>query len=93
MPMAAVVSTGYGVGIGADVLDEVDVGGQDLAVVVERHPHLAVDVAGLPGRHQVLAPVLDPLQRRGHLAGGQQDAHVLAHRHDLLAERRRRCRA
>ena len=60
--------------------------GEDVAVVVEGRADVAVDVAGLPGRHQVLAPVLDPLQRRGHLARGEHDAHVLAHRHDLLAE-------
>ena len=69
-----------------DVLDEVDVGGEDAAVLIERHPDIAVDVAGLTGRHQVLAPVLDPLQRARHLAGSQHDAHVFAHRHDLLAE-------
>ena len=72
--------------IRADVLDEVDVGGEDVAVLVERHPGVAVDVSRLPGGHQVFAPVLDPLQRRGHLTGGQHDAHVFAHRHDLLAE-------
>ena len=43
-------------------------------------------MAGLPGRHQVLAAILDPLHRRGHLACGEHDAHVLAHRNDLLAE-------
>ena len=86
MPIAAVVSTRIRRRIRADVLDEVDVDGEDVAVLVERHSHLAVDVSGLPGRHQVLAPVLDPLQRRGDLAGGQHDAHVLAHRDDLLAE-------
>ena len=58
----------------------------DVAVLVERHPHLGVDVARLPGGHQVLAPVLDPLQRGGELAGGQHDAHVFAQRDDLLAE-------
>ncbi len=72
--------------IGADILNVVDVGGEDVALFVERHPDVAVDVAGLPGRHQVLPPVLDPFQGTGHLAGGQHDAHVFAHRDDLLAE-------
>ena len=72
--------------ISPDVLYEVDVGGEDVALVVERHPGLAVDMARLTRRHQVLATVLDPLQRERHLARGQQDAHVFAHRDDLLAE-------
>ena len=49
-------------------------------------PRLGVDVARLPGGHQVLAPVLDPLQRGRELACGQHDAHVFAQRDDLLAE-------
>ena len=69
-----------------DVVGEVDVDREDVAIVVEGHPGIAVDVPGLARRHQVLAPVLDPLQRRGHLARGQHDAHVFAHRDDLLAE-------
>ena len=48
------------------------------AVVVERHAHVPVLVAGLPGGEQVLAPVLDPLQRRAELRRGEHDAHVLA---------------
>jgi len=43
-------------------------------------------VAGLARRHEVLATVFDPLERAAHLVGGQHDAHVLAHRDDLLAE-------
>ena len=70
----------------ADVLNEVDVDGDEVAVLVERHSHLTLDVSGLPGGHQVLAPVLDPLHRRGELAGGQHHAHVLAQRDDLLTE-------
>ena len=46
----------------------------------------AVLVAGLARRHEVLAAVLDPLQRGRHLAGRQHQAHVLAERHDLLTE-------
>ena len=72
--------------IGADVIHEVDIGGEDVAFVVERHPRPAVDMARLARGHQVLAPVLDPLERERHLARGQQDAHVFAHRDDLLAE-------
>ena len=43
-------------------------------------------MARLAGAHQVLAPVLDPLHRRGHLQCGEHDAHLVAHDHDLLAE-------
>ncbi len=75
-----------GHGVGAHVLDVVDVGGEDRAVVVEGHLDPRVLVAGLPGRHQVLAPVLDPLDRPWQAQGGQHHAPLLAQRHDLLAE-------
>ena len=68
------------------VLEKVDVDRSDVAIFVERHSLLGLDVPGLPGGNQVLAPVLDPLQRRGHLARGQHDAHVFARWDDLLAE-------
>ena len=86
MPTAAAGPTGHGVGIGAAVGDEVDVRGLDRAVGVERHLHGAVLVARLARGEQVLAPVLDPLQRRADLRRREHQAHLVALDHDLLAE-------
>ena len=46
----------------------------------------AVLVARPARRHQVLAPVLDPLHRDRQLRGGEHEAHLLALHEDLLAE-------
>jgi hypothetical protein len=64
----------------------VDLGRHQRPVLVERDPHGGVLVAGLAGRQQVLAAVLDPLQRGGDLAGREQHAHVLPQGQHLLAE-------
>ena len=72
--------------VGADVLHVVDLGGEDRAVDIERHPRHAVLVAGLARRHEVLPPVFDPLDCRRYLARRQHEAHVLAVRDDLLPE-------
>ena len=47
---------------------------------------VAVLVPRLPGGEQVLAPVLDPLQRRADLRRGEHHAHLVALDEDLLAE-------
>ena len=60
--------------------------GLDRAVGVERHLHGGVLVTRLSGREQVLAAVLDPLQRRTDLRRGEHQAHLVALDHDLLAE-------
>ena len=87
MPMAAVVSTGYGVGYEPTSWTK----SMSAARILPSSSNAIRTVPSTwrdwPGRHQVLAPVLDPLQRGRHLARGEQDAHVLAHRDDLLAER------
>ena len=53
----------------------------------------AVLVAGLARRHEVLAPVLDPLDRRRHLAGGQHDGTCPRAGARPSGRSRRRCRA
>ena len=73
--------------VGADVLHVVDARAEDLAVVREGHAHDGVLVAGLAGRHQVLAAILDPLERGRDLRGREHQADVLPEGHDLLAER------
>ena len=72
--------------VGANVLYVVDERRGDAAVVVERHARVAVFVAAHACGHEVLSPVLDPLERDWQLHGSERDAHVLAHRNDLLAE-------
>ena len=57
-----------------------------VTVGVERHGRGAVLLAGLARGEEVLAPVLDPLQRRTDLARREHDAHLVALHHDLLAE-------
>ena len=47
---------------------------------------VGVLVARLPGGEQVLAPVLDPLQRRADLRRREHQAHLVALHHDLLTE-------
>ena len=72
--------------VGADVLHVVDRGGKDDAVVVEGHPGERVLVAGLAGCEQVLAAILDPLDRAGQLRRDEHEAHLFALRHHLLSE-------
>ena len=47
---------------------------------------VSVLVTGHPRRKQVLAPVLDPLERHREPHRRERDAHVLSHRRDLLTE-------
>jgi hypothetical protein len=61
-------------------------GRDDRAVGVEGQPGGSVLVPGLPGGLQVLLPVFHPLDRGGQPAGRQEQADVLAQRHDLLPE-------
>ena len=72
--------------VSATVLGVVDLDGLDDAVRVERHRDVCVFVTGRARGEQVLAPVLDPLQRGGHLRRGQHQAHLVALDHHLLAE-------
>lgn len=78
--------TGDGVGYAPKILDVVERRGQDAAVLVEGDARLAVLVARLACREEVLLAVLDPLERGRQLAGREHHAHVLALRQDLLPE-------
>ena len=86
MPTAAAGPTGHGRRVRTAIGDEVDVRGLDRAVGVERHRDAGVLVARLPGCEQVLAPVLDPLQRRADLGRREHQAHLVALHQHLLAE-------
>src|SRR3546814_5954055 len=48
--------------------------------------HVARLVPRPARRHQVLAPILDPLHRRRELRGREHHGHLLAEHEDLLAE-------
>ena len=65
--------------VGADVLHVIDLGGQRCVPSSSNAMRtVAVLVAGLARRDQVLPAVLDPLERGRQLAGGEHEAHVLA---------------
>jgi hypothetical protein len=70
----------------ADVLDVVERRGEDRSGIVEGELRRAVFVPRRAGGLEVLPAVLDPLDRGRQLARRQQDADVLAQRHDLLPE-------
>src|SRR5439155_22994177 len=66
--------------------DVVDEGTDDDASLVERYARITVLVAAHTCGEEVLPAILDPLHGTRELHRGKRDAHVFAHRHDLLAE-------
>ena len=78
IPTAAPVADGPRHRVGADVLHVIDVAARIVPSSSKAIAAVAVLVPGLPGREEVLAPVLDPLQGSRQLQRRQHDAHVLA---------------
>ena len=71
---------------GADVLDELGPGTEDVPVGVEGEAQRHAVVAGVLARHQVLATVLDPLDRPTEALAGEHDRELLGDHEHLLAE-------
>ena len=63
--------------VGADVGVDHRAHAQDAAVGGEAHLDLVGDLARVVGRHEVLAPALDPLDRPAELHGGERHQDVL----------------
>lgn len=63
--------------IGADVDEDVAANAADRAVVFERDFHIAFGLARVGDRHEMLAPVLDPLDRVTEAARGKRHQEIL----------------
>ena len=70
----------------ADVGDVLDRDRLDDALGVDRHPHVPVLVARVGRRDQVLAPILDPLDRASEQPRREHDRALLPEHVHLLAE-------
>ncbi len=63
--------------IGADIDPDISAQTDDRAVTVERDLEIALGLARMRDRHEVLAAVLDPFDRPPVFAGGESDQEVL----------------
>ena len=86
MPTAAAGPTGHGVGYAPQSETKSMCAAWIAPSASNAIVHVAVLVARLARGEQVLAAVLDPLQRRADLRRREHQAHLVALHHDLLAE-------
>ena len=72
--------------VGADIFDMAQTTPKNASFGVQRHRHFEHLRPSLIGRGQILAAVLDPLDRPAQVSGGQHYAVLISGDHHLLAE-------
>ena len=77
MPGLGRYDTAIGADIGAHVAVDVAAQAEDGAIARARDLEVAVDLARVIGRHQMLAAILDPFDRAADMAGRERDEEIL----------------